>query len=259
MTESSCETEDPQAAVISLFDLLPPEIAEIPIKMAMRADWRGEQKFLVDVISKVSSQFQALATSKSLWQGHVHTQGDNEEKMHEVIQKFLNEGTTSLIIHGTKTIPSISANEFTMMAKTSKVKHLIIEHWIKITSWPDPRPDLASPWTSLEHLVLWYVELEHNMFFGVRLHRSVPNLRSLVLYPHTNLLSPANILPDMQKCIFLEELTLYHAKFVVTRGVLPQGLKKMDGNANITNVTKASLEEHFHECKISDTLIFSPH
>ena len=85
------------------FDMLPPEVAEIPIKMAIDAamndpdpnPWK-KHNYLVDVIAKVFPKFKYLAARMSLWQGDVWIEG-GEKKMRRVINEFLNDGITDLV------------------------------------------------------------------------------------------------------------------------------------------------------------------
>ena len=64
----------------SPIERLPNDVAEVIIKMAMN-DQRNlsTHSFLTDVISKVSSRFQALATLKPMWKGHVDIEGEDRE------------------------------------------------------------------------------------------------------------------------------------------------------------------------------------
>ena len=111
----------PHPAGMSPFELLPPEILEIIIKMFLRNSFSvadlsniveirrddpedpnstvtaitNEHNFLVDVISNISTRFRKLASSKSLWKGEVYIKG-NKDKIRGVMERFLSDGITSL-------------------------------------------------------------------------------------------------------------------------------------------------------------------
>ena len=60
-----------------------------------------DHDWLVDVLCKVSSRFQRLATDRSLWETYVEIHADkNPEKAEFVVQKCLNNDTGYFIIFG---------------------------------------------------------------------------------------------------------------------------------------------------------------
>ena len=98
---ANCENPpDSYPAGMSPFELLPPEVAEITIRMVMKnLDYRERHLYLVDVLAQVSTRFKALAALKSLWQGIVWIHGD-ESLIRKVIGEFLGDGTTALHLFG---------------------------------------------------------------------------------------------------------------------------------------------------------------
>ena len=253
MNTVPCETEETCPAGMSPFEMLPPEIAEIPIKMVMRGDRNDNHDFLVDVIAKVSARFKALAASKSLWRGLVDIKADTSEKMQQVVQEFLNDATINLTFNGNQDMPTICGGDIVKIAtKCPKLKKLTIHYRIKLNSWPT----LNSPWTSLKKLIFFYVVVKPDLFRNVKLHHSLPKLEKLDFYPIMYIDSPPFILPNMGSCKFLRSIRLSGDRFMVKH--LPSGLKNLDGYANITNVTKASLEEHLEDCYISPKITFVP-
>ena len=117
----SQEPDEPHPAGRSPFELLPPEIHEIIIKMFLRNSFSetdlsnivglrkddpedpnstvraitNEHNFLVDVIANISTRFRNLASFKSLWKGEVYIKGD-KNKIRGVMERFLSNGITSL-------------------------------------------------------------------------------------------------------------------------------------------------------------------
>ena len=93
------EPAEPHPAGMSPFELLPPEILEIIIKMFMRNTFSSsteivrlkvddpedlnstitsitnQHNLLVDVIANISSRFKTFASSKCLWKGEVYISG----------------------------------------------------------------------------------------------------------------------------------------------------------------------------------------
>ena len=82
------------------FDSLPDEITLKIMKMIVDAIYDADDEydfgfdFLVDVISKVSTRFERLATDYSFWQGNVVIFNPTDpRKVEFVVQKCLNPGT----------------------------------------------------------------------------------------------------------------------------------------------------------------------
>ena len=219
-------------------EMLLNEVAEIPIKMWMNnLEVYQRHDYIVDVISKVSTRLKTLATSKSLWKGAVYVRG-NDKKIKQVINEFLNEGVTKLFMS------DIWGNEVFMSPEDildifSKCPKLTV---FKITfqmirAWPN----FHAPCTTLEKL--WLGISTSDMFAGVDLHKSFPNLEELVISNGGN--DPV-ALPDMSKCRNLEEVLLYNGKIKING--LPRGLKRLRCSSidhfvpTIVGIDRSSLE-----------------
>ena len=109
------EPAEPHPAGMSPFELLPPEILEIIIKMFMRNTFSSsteivrlkvddpedlnstitsitnQHNLLVDVIANISSRFKTFASSKCLWKGEVYISGW-EKKIRGVMKGFISGG-----------------------------------------------------------------------------------------------------------------------------------------------------------------------
>ena len=137
-------------AGMSPFELLPPEVAEITIRMAMRnLDYSERHLFLVDVLAKVSTRFKALAALKSLWKGMVWINGD-ESTIKKVIGEFLSDGTTALNLLG-KGNAMISGDDIHGVAnKCPKLEYLGIQS-LKIGCWKAWK---SAQWKSLNYITM---------------------------------------------------------------------------------------------------------
>ena len=150
------------------FELLPPEIAEIIIKMAMRAHEpkrscnscpririEGKSEFLLNTIMRVSKRLQTFATFKSLWRGELCIHGGTEEIKKAV--RYLNDGTTCLNLHGIGAdLTKISNSElFGLAERCPNLTHLSICS-ARIESMPT---ETTIPWTSLRCVRLWKVAI----------------------------------------------------------------------------------------------------
>ena len=269
------------------FDLLPNEVALIPIKMAMRSvneeSEFGRHDFLVDVIAKVSEQFKTLAKVKSLWTGEVWIEGDRE-KIRFVIREFLGDGVTHLHLRGvhgdneagrhgipflylSATFTTISGKDLSAIAKhCPNLRTLSLSDNMGLSYWPT----LSAPWTSLTVLKLGGLQLSPKMFCGVKLHHSLPNLEIFETRPNYDF-TRVQYLPDMSGCRSLERVLLGSGDFVVAG--LPRTLKILDGNGpngigTRTGVGKTHIhihmkritfEGHFEDCRVDPNIHFCYH
>ena len=234
------------------FEMLPDELAEIPIRMAMKHKRNTEYNYLVDTIAKVSSRFKNFATCKSLWKEPVFisTTGETGDKnIKELTQEFFHDDMKVLTLTGIGTNPTISAHDIKNIAlKCPKLRDLGI-FGIRVDSWPT----LADPWTSLRTLFLGCtlpVGPKKNFF-----HRFLPNLKT-IKFGET--IGNTVMLPDMKECKKLKRIQLAGGKFVVTG--LPRNLSELKGHdisrPTIVSMNKASLEELFDDCLIDSKINF---
>ena len=261
LEEMYCYYAKPRSAGYPYFDMLPPEMAEIPIKMAinMAMDDLGTEKhnYLVDVIAHVFPKFKALAAHKSLWQGDIKITGD-EEKVKKVINDFLSDGTTNLILSGRYKYSifrgisdsKISGDEILAISdKCPKLRSLWL-CFFNVGSWPI----LSAPWTSLRDLNLEFSKSQGDLFSDVKLHHSLPNLAWVSFIIHDK--RSCFTLPDMKDCRKLRAIFLYGGKFSVSR--FPRDLKTFLGHGTIINMTKETF--HTKNCtwcnEVSKHLIF---
>ena len=155
------------------FELLPPEIAEIIIKMAMR-DFeskdccpriKGKHEFLLNVIMRVSKRFQTFATLdsfKSFWRGQLCLHGGTEEIKEAM--RYLNDGTTSLNLHGNGSNDTwISGNEILGLA--ARCPNLTTLSICSATMELLPTRNTI-PWTSLICVRLWKVAIANEWPIG---------------------------------------------------------------------------------------------
>ena len=230
-------------------EMLLNEVAEIPIKMWMNnLEVYQRHDYIVDVISKVSTRLKTLATSKSLWKGTVYVRG-NGKNMKEVINEFLNEGVTNLAMHMDEN--SVSPEDILdIFSKCPKLTVFKIT-FQRIRAWPN----FHAPCTTLEKL--WLGISTSDMFAGVDLHKSFPNLEELVISNGGN--DPI-ALPDMSKCRNLEEVLLYNGKIKING--LPRGLKRLRCSSidhfvpTIVGIDRSSLEVQLEKCEIDSRIKF---
>ena len=85
----------------SPFEMLPDNLAEIPIRMAsnslqmaIRPFAGTHTNFLAKSLAEVSSRLKALAALKSLWKGNVGIYG-RTEYMKQTIRQYVNDGTVA--------------------------------------------------------------------------------------------------------------------------------------------------------------------
>ena len=239
----------------SHFEMLPTEVAIIPIKMAL-SDLNIEEKsdFLVDVVSKVSTRFKTLATHKDLWQGRVKVTGDHE-KIKKVIHEFLSDGIDHISMRLNDMDEPISSEDvLTIALRCPKLKTLGLTV-STLSTWPT----FISPWTSLISLIL--VGVRPNIFAGVELHHNFPNLRHFVM-GQLPIDSDAQsvVLPDMDKCNFLKTVHLGTGQFIITG--LPRQLRQLiclssfEAGTTIIGMDKASLQARFEKCDIDARIKF---
>ena len=249
----SLSSAKPLWSGFAALEMLPNEVAEIPIKMLLNnLKVYRRHDYLVDVIAKVSTRLKNLATSKSLWKGTVYVKG-NREKMKQVINEFLNEDVTNLVIS------IILVNERFMSAEDildifSQCPKLTVlkMHSHSILAWPN----LHAPCTTLKKL--WLGIFTPDMFEGVDLHKSFPNLEELFTTCHNTGDDPMP-LPDMSKCRNLEEVWLIYGKFMITG--LPRGLKRLNCSSHplvptIVGIERSSLEGQLEKCEIDSRIKF---
>ena len=242
------------------FDTLPPEMAEIPIKMAINTAMSEmgisrKHNYLVDVIAEVFPKFKYLAARKSLWQGEVLIEGD-EEKVKKVVNEFLNDGTTNLelyskylySINGTSECKITGDDILAIADKCHKLEFLAL-HYFKMESWPI----FTTPWTSLTHLRLYFSTFPLDLLCDVKLHLGLPNLRIV----HISILDKVSHfnLPDMEDCKKLTWVGIGGGKMSINR--FPPQLRTFIGHGTITNMSKASFQAKHRQCNfISDTILF---
>ena len=154
MDKSENPTAIPYPAGMSPIESLPPEIAEIIIKMLMRdLDFRNRHSYLVGVLAQVSSRFKALAALKSLWKGFVWIRGC-ESIIKQVAREFLSDGTIALHLLG-EGEASISGYDIHRLAsKCPKLEFLGIQS-LKI--------DCLRAWKSAKWKSLKCITLGRNM------------------------------------------------------------------------------------------------
>ena len=233
-------------------EMLLNEVAEIPIKMWMNnLEVYQRHDYIVDVISKVSTRLKTLATSKSLWKGAVYVRG-NDKKIKQVINEFLNEGVTKLFmsdIWGNEVFMS-PEDILDIFSKCPKLTELGINTQRgQILAWPN----FPVPCTTLERLWLWTVTSD--MFEGVDLHKSLPNLKYFSIHNYNN---APHVLPGMSKCKNLREVWLVDGKFKIAG--IPRGLKSLKcislRTPTIVGIDRASLEAQFEKCDIDSKIKF---
>ena len=241
----------------SPIEMLPNDVAEVIIKMAMKNQIRINpftHSFLIDVISKVSSRFKAWAALKPLWKGAVYMEGNDREI--EQALEYLNDDTTSL--------HAISRREGTKLAVSLEKLSIKCPELVNLSlispelcSWPKFR----APLTSLKWL---YVDgLVHNLFENVELHNCLPNIEQI----HLGNRNVSLVLPNMGMCEKLRGIKLQRGEFCLKSVTdLPRGLKKLSGptfsvappvappvaptDATLVGVDRSKLDEYFEDCKI---------
>ena len=247
---------------MSPFELLPPEILEIIIRMSMRNtktlklrkvnpdDLRSKfttvskgHNLLSDTIANISVRFRTLASSKSLWKGEVYISGC-EKKIKSVMKGFMYDGI--IVLHlintaqQTKTIvprsltsrpkrsktviqrTTISATDILNMAGRCPNLETLTISAAKLDAWPT----FPAPWSSMKILNLIDMEMGCNLFHGIRLHHSLPNLvlfhLGIANVGITTLLDTIT-LPEMGQCNDLKVVRLNSGDF--HRKNLPQRIK----------------------------------
>ena len=234
------------------FEMLPNDVAETIIKMAISdMGFLASHNFLIDVIAKVSSRFQALATLKSLWKGQIAIRGD-ERKVEIAIEEFLNHGTTSLVILSQQGTTLLAESLVTLPIKCPELEKLGMGlAYGGLRSWPK----FNVPLTSLKRL---YVEgTDNNLFENVELHHSLPNIEYIRLNGiRGSVFLIVMVLPNMGLCQKLREIRLERGAFwFKTVNDFPCGLKKLSGegckSTTLVSGDRSGLEEHFEDCKIS--------
>ena len=234
-------------------EMLPNEVALIPIKMAMANSGRygfDNHTHLLDTIAKVSTRMKTLATSKALWKGRVSVQLQNEETANLLLKECLNEATSNLYIdtfgnEGAMSVEKIPA----ISSKCPNLKELNSWQYSLVETWPT----FPVPWTSLEKLTL-YVS-RRDMFEGVQLHNSLPNLKHITIISRS-INRPVD-LPDMRKCEYLEEVRLLVGPRFKVNG-LPRGLKRLRGDEDIVicNLDRNLLKSELEMCEIDAAIKF---
>ena len=268
---SSKEPAEEYPAGMSPFELLPPEMFEAIMKMAMRdiksmvAIERPEKEeeepevvtdqhnFLVDVIASVSTRFKTLASSKSLWRGAVYVNGD-ANKLKMVAEGFLNDGITSLEMVGQRVRGRQAANRTKMSAddtlniavKCRNLRKLVIRS-VTMNSWPT----FAEPWTSLKKLYLANVEMGPETLDGVNIRHSLPNLEAFGI-GLSHEVAPF-VLPELGDCGNLKHVRL-GGNFSVRS--VPHDLKRLNGYAMIVNCSQESLVAQLDGCLIGGGIAF---
>ena len=254
----------------SPFEMLPDNLAEIPIKMAVNGMHPSERtSFLVNDLAKASTRFQALSALKSLWKNYIGITGRTQYVRH-VIQHYVNDDTTEIIITPAPGIgPTILSPEdvTTLAARCPKLRSFSLIG-AKLELWPD----FVSPWTSLKVLFLLHREYEgygikhDKLFENVKLHHSLPNLEQLIIgIMAANALpgySSILVLPDMGQCKFLHTLNLGQGQYYISG--LPNDLKRLSGrnfidhdlNPVIINMERKSFKEKYEACKVSDNIVW---
>ena len=253
------------------FESLPPEMSANIIKMAMKsgAAWNKYQHdFLVDTLAHVSKRFRDLAALKPLWKGEVFIRG-NEEKIKEVIQKYLHDLVTGLELEGElgrscKFRTTFSIDDLLSLSdKCSQLVRLTLSNLVLRGSWPR----LATPWMSLKKLEIRDVSDEFDPPVHVYLHLDFPNLeefiwvctgypggdgsRNIVEHYRWHRSGPLSacgfksLAVDLRKCRHLQTVKLCSAnvEFPI-RGWLPRGNIGYVIDDNLTFVWKRT--EHVH-------------
>ena len=177
-SQMTCSTTNPSG--MAPFELLPPEVAEIIIKMAMNDNdlkrcchscpriIEGKHEFLHNVIMKVSKRFQTFGALESLWRGESSSciAGGTEEIKETMM--YLGDGISSLNLHGNgngndSSVPCISDNEILGIAeRCPNLTHLSICS-AKLESMPT---QTNIPWTSLRCVRLWNIAIGEKPPFG---------------------------------------------------------------------------------------------
>ena len=211
----------------SPFDSLPDEIVLKIIDLASATKWRYDkphkQDFLLDVIAKTSLRFKSLAEDKSLWKGEVRIEGDRA-KIEQVIRKYLNEEVTHLWMGMTgyqkedgdvvpSTVPIFTATDVRAVAEKCPNLEEFSLNMVNLVGWPS----LGTPWWSMKKL--WINGVERNCFDNVALHETVPNIEELDVCGHLERVG--SLLPDMNQCEALKELTLSWGMFQMPYGMIP--------------------------------------
>ena len=249
---------------ISPFEMLPNNLAEIPIQMVLSGIKHERDVFLIEDLAKISSRFKVLVALKSLWKGNVVINGRTEHKK-QVIRQYVNDNTTNICIACLFEPDTLLPSDITTLATRCPNLSRLSLSAIRLELWPD----FASPWTSLKKLRLLQVRAElvtagwgvnPNLFNNVELHQSLPNLEEFSIRASCDF-----VLPDMGQCKYLHSICLGQGLYIITG--LPHGLKHLSGHKfvlheddpTIFNMDRESLEAQFEHCEITDNIQFGTH
>ena len=267
---------------MSPIELLPPEILEIVIRMSMRNTKKlklqndnpndpkskfttvtNGHNFLIDTVANISVRFRTLASSKSLWKGEGYISGC-EKKIKGVIEGFLFDGITAIHLINTaqetetvmpksltsrpkrmKTViqrTTISTTDILNMATRCPNLETLSISAAKLDAWPQ----FSDPWSSMKILNLTDMEMGCNLFHGIRLHQSLPNLvffgLGMANIGITTMLDSIT-LPEMGHCNDLKVVRLNAGDFCLKS--LPQGIKRLEGHGDIVNYSRTAIKKQY--------------
>lgn len=175
--------------------------------------------------------------------------------MGRVIREFLGDGITCLYLIGkigqSGRTKLCAQDMIHMAAKCSNLEVLVIG-CVRMESWPNPNETV--PWTSLKQLSLMHVEMKTDLFSGVELHHSMPNLEVFSISVGNEDL-PWDLpvaLPEFQNCNNLKHISLQTVDTSAFAGQyliwsLPRSLKRMDGCFLIPDYCWESLKKRYRD------------